>query len=125
MYSFYVPLHSKESLHTKQKKINALELEGSGSTDVNEKKHENETDTKEVFSNPNSEMEEIKTQLETDPEKFNDMKRMRMGAPVHESFLHPKIIKTDKLIFSKPKSKQTDILKTESSKKMKHKFQLY
>lgn len=117
MYSFYVPLHSKESLHTKQKKFNALELEGSGTTDIDEK-----LDEKDNNSNPDTEMEEIKTQLQTDPQKLNDIKRKRMGSPVHESFLHPKVIKTDKIIFAQPKSKPKKI---ENSKGTKHKFQFY
>ncbi len=52
-----------------------------------------------------------------------------MGSAIHESFLHPKIIKTDKIVFSKQKPVNNPTLETKSDKSalsfkpIKHKFQ--
>lgn len=113
LYSFYVPLYNKESTHMRQKKVNVLELEGSGSAEITQEE-------------PITETNEIKMQLQTDPETFNEMKRKRMGSPIHESFLHPKI-KTDKIVFEKPKKtkKSTntfEVVNEKSGKPVKHKF---
>jgi hypothetical protein len=117
LYSFYVPLHSKETLHMKQKKINILELEGSGSGQK----------AAEIEQNPEkNENEEIKAQLESDPETFNELKRKLMGPAVHESFLHPKVIKTDKLFFKETNPKKatgSGSFKSLTMKPVKHKFE--
>lgn len=61
------------------------------------------------------------------PLEYNEMKRKRMGSPVQQSFMHPKIIKTDKIqlqpSYSTVKKKTFNQPKPQSEKAIKHKFQ--
>ena len=117
LHSFYVPLYSTKNLHEKQKK-NALEnMEGSGVSQPEEILEESKE----------SENDDLK-----DPIELNLEQRKRLGPAIHESFLHPKLIKTDKIIFNKPKPLKSK-LKTEQKSKtdeinqkspIKHKFKL-
>ena len=102
LYSFYVPLYSNRNLHELRKKNSLENLEGSG---VNE-----ETNLDEKSFEPSE-------QLEKDPIEFNLEKRKRLGAAVQESFLHPKIIKTDKIFFAPPEKNEP---KTQSNLKIKN-----
>ena len=107
LYSFYVPLYNNRNLHQLQKK-NALEnLEGSGITE-------------EPQSTPNIEEEQFKK----DPLEFNLEKRKRMGSPIQDSFLHPKLIKTDKIFFKRPQNSERNETKEtlKDVKSVKHKF---
>ena len=56
--------------------------------------------------------------------EFNETKLKRLGPAIHESFLHPKLIKTNKIVFKKqfPK-KANEMIKTEfkPKKEIKHK----
>ena len=120
LYNFYVPLPANYNLHHIKKKVanvNVSEnLEGFG-------KVESDKTNDEQFSQ------------DEDPIEFNEIKRKRLGEPIQDSFLHPKLIKTNKITFesepSKPKklsekSKST-LTKTEPmkvEKVVKHKFQL-
>jgi hypothetical protein len=122
LYSFYVPLYSRSNLHTISKiepNVDALLQEGKG--DESEQKI----------------AESVNDVLDTDdnnlnPIEYNDRKRKLMGDAVQESFLHPKLIKTDKIVFSKakPQSKTQPVkssifLNTNQlpPKQIKHKFQ--
>jgi hypothetical protein len=109
LYSFYVPLYSNRNLHQLQKKNSLENLEGSGVAEE---------------SQSNTEQTEQEEELNKDPLEFNLEKRKRMGSPVQESFLHPKLIKTDKIIFKTPKKsekKDTKVIKDIKSD-VKHKF---
>ena len=128
LYSFYVPMYSNKNVHTLQKKVadtNAQSLEGFGNIaeTTEEPKDETIKDTK-------SESDEIESQLRSNPLEFNANKRKKLGEPIHESFLHPKLIKTDKLfINSRPESKKKPSSNASSSKTsnkpIKHKFEIY
>ena len=92
LYSFYVPLYSNCNSSTQiKKKVDIDNLEGSGN--VVENSNEDRT-------NFQQETEIDPQETELDPLEFNEIKRKRMGSPVQETFLHPKLIKTDKIIFS-------------------------
>ena len=111
LHSFYVPLYTTKNLHEKQK-TNAIEnLEGSG-------------DNSQIESNAeesNDNINEI-----NDPIEFNLEKRKRLGSAIQESFLHPKLIKTDKIIFKTPPVKSEPKVKVQlpkvNEKSLKHKF---
>jgi hypothetical protein len=125
LFSFYVPLHVK-SLHSQNKNepnVEAQLQEGSGNIDHEDaNKSENEIDSgSENLSEQN---------IDADPIEYNEMKRKKMGFAVHDSFLHPKFIKTDKILLASPTSSKTPVkkmktTKTESNatKTIKHKFQ--
>ena len=116
LFSFYVPLHSQNHLHTVTKKVNTVNLEGSGSDDI--KKDESEP-SKDDITEPS-------VSDDIDPMEFNETKRKRLGPAIQESFLHPKLIKTNKIVFKKPLSKKVnEVIKTElkPKKEIKHKFQ--
>jgi hypothetical protein len=117
LYSFYVPLHTRKNLHSIEKKIenvntdtaNLDSLEGGGIVeDIND------TETK---------------QLNEDPLTFNEKRKKRLGSPVHESFLHPKFVKTNHIYLpnsTTSKTKKRSEIDTKSgsgSKIIKHKFQ--
>ena len=107
LYSFYVPLYSNRNLHELEKKNSLENLEGSG-------------DIEETDSNILGE------QLNKDPVEFNLEKRKRMGSPVQESFLHPKLIKTDKIFFKTHKNTNSSERKPKldvfQKLNVKHKF---
>ena len=65
-------------------------MEGSGTVEDDEKTRITEAQNDES------------NQLEQDPIEFNAEKRKRLGAAIQESFLHPKLIKTDKIMLTKP-----------------------
>ena len=82
LFSFYVPLHSSANTHTIRKKVElplATNLEGFG----NQNTEEEQEDVEEI------------PEKDIDPLEYNNLKRKQMGAAVQESFLHPKVIKTD------------------------------
>ena len=115
LYSFYVPMYSRQNLHEKQKKIELENLEGSGVTESNEALELNETEN----------------ETSKDPIEFNLEKRKRLGEAIQESFQHPKLIKTDKIIFKKPQKTQKSEAKLQETsannfpqKVIKHKFKL-
>jgi hypothetical protein len=119
LHDFYVPLYSNRHLHEKHKKVNNLDnLEGSGVS-------ENETvDTNDQIM---KDQDNLVNDLKEDPVSFNLEKRKRLGDAIHESFLHPKLIKTDTLILKKPvKSETTKPQSTNHYPKsiVKHKFKL-
>ena len=121
LYNFYVPLPTNYNLHQINKKITNVSdnLEGFGKVDSDK-----------------TNVEEDSTIGEEDPIEFNEIKRKRLGEPIHESFLHPKLIKTDKIQFgdevpSKAKqltkksiSKNKKIEPLHVDKSVKHKFRL-
>jgi hypothetical protein len=118
LYSFYVPLYTQKNIHTIEKQIEVQDntnLEGSGeNSNFNEEKKNEETFSENA---PHS-----------NPIEFNDNKRKRMGSPIHESFLHPKFIKTDRILMKPVHEKTTknekhSDLSINESKKVKHKFQ--
>ena len=119
LHSFYVPLYTTKNLHEKQK-INTLEnLEGSGSIDTID------TSEKSEPSKESSELSNSNTDL--DPNEFNFEKRKRLGPAIQESFLHPKLIKTDKIFFKKdvksePIRKPKESMQNKVVKTVKHKF---
>ena len=125
LYSFYVPLHSKQSLHLVEKnepQVEPSNQEGGGNIEMDESSQE--IDNTEISED---------TEKVT-PEQFNEMRKKRLGSPIHASFLHPKMIKTDKIIFKLPNSVKSEkkpvsknpVLKTNNeSKPIKHKFQFY
>ena len=114
LYSFYVPLYTQKNIHAIEKKVeNVDNLEGNGQA---------------------STVTEVENELEANPIEFNDNKRKRLGSPVHESFLHPKMIKTDHIYLKQlPKTEVKKIEKTKTaepkvyheSKTVKHKFQFH
>ena len=112
LHSFYVPLYSRQNLHEKQKK-NALEnLEGSG-----------------IYqSEESAELKVAENEESNDPIEFNFEKRKRLGAAIQESFQHPKLIKTDKIIFKKPQKTELkseekfQVKNVQPQKVIKHKF---
>jgi hypothetical protein len=116
LYSFYVPLYSNPNLHSISKSepnVEALHQEGKGS-DL------------EQESQPMSQISENDDNL--NPIDYNEKKRKLMGAAIQDSFLHPKIIKTDKIVFVKDKKQSNSTPISLSSgesvpKKIKHKFQ--
>ena len=60
------------------------------------------------------------------PFDFNESKRKRLGSAIQDSFLHPKLIKTNKIIFQKTSEPKKMIGGAQTqSKKVKHKFQFY
>ena len=133
LYSFYVPLFSSHNLHSLTKNI-PENFEGSGNVNENEQ-GETKNDEKPIPNEQNAQEESesepsSSTKLEKqidDPIKYNEAKRKRLGAPIQESFLHPKLIKTNKIIFPKSKivSKSNLIPNTNTLKKkeVQHKFQ--
>ena len=118
LFSFYVPLHSQTHVHTVQKKVNSINLEGSGA--------DSNKDESEPSKDGESESLKDGTTDDIDPMEFNETKLKRLGPAIHESFLHPKLIKTNKIVFKKqfPK-KANEMIKTEfkPKKEIKHKFQ--
>jgi hypothetical protein len=126
LYSFYVPMYSNKNIHTLHKKAadtNAESLEGFGNVQVEENTENNESEN----IDQKDESDEINSQLQSNPLELNASKRKKLGAPVHEAFLHPKIIKTDKL-FIKPtqtvkQTKQTASTSKAPKKTIKHKFE--
>jgi hypothetical protein len=124
LYSFYVPLYSRSNLHTIKKhepNVEAVNQEGKG----------NETD--EDLKNENPTFSQNESDLQNDnnltPLDYNERKRKLMDLGVHESFLHPKLIKTDKIVFSKShvktdsKELNKNTEKKPNVKYLKHKFQ--
>ena len=65
-----------------------------------------------------------------DPISFNEKKRNLLGNEVHESFLHPKMFKTNTINLKNessnftPKKRKTETPKSSASVPKKHKFQL-
>jgi hypothetical protein len=128
LYSFYVPLHSNPNLHSISKNeadveplnVEPLNQEGKGEDSVSDIK----TNIPELQKD-----NEANDESYLNPIDFNERKRKLLGSAVHESFLHPKIIKTDKIVFSKqkPVNKTTSATKSDKSvpplKPIKHKFQ--
>ena len=114
LHEFYVPLYAQPNLHAKQKKEPLENLEGSGI-------EENKAETESVNEIEN---ENITDQMKQDPIEFNLEKRKRLGSAIHESFLHPKLIKTDTLSLKKSKSEKLTKPKATISPKepIKHKF---
>jgi len=124
LYSFYVPLYSNHSLHSISKKEPNVEpvdeQEGAGNIDMDITKPDLETEQKPKENNVD--------EFDLNPIEFNEKKRKLLGAAVHESFIHPKLIKTNKISFSKQNvtnEKQVDVRKTSVNEKnpVKHKFQ--
>jgi hypothetical protein len=125
LYSFYVPLYSNPNLHSISKheadvepmNVEPLNQEGKG--------EDSTLDNTPQLQNDN----ELKDESNLNPIDFNEKKRKLMGTAVHESFLHPKIIKTDKILFTKQKlvNKGSSGTKSDKSvlsfKPIKHKFQ--
>ena len=125
LHSFYVPLYTNKSLHEKQKTNTLENLEGSGSIEkANESTETPEStetvESKDLTNSANS------TSGEIDPNEFNFEKRKRLGPAIQESFLHPKLIKTDKILFKAPlKSERKFKPKaTNQNTTVKHKFKL-
>ena len=58
-----------------------------------------------------NESDEIERQLKSDPILYNSQKLKRLGPALQESFQHPKLIKTDKLILSPPDNKPPKVPK--------------
>ena len=113
LHDFYVPLYSNRHLHEIKKKVSLDNLEGSGAVE-NENDSMNETET------------ETDDQMKEDPEKFNLEKRKRLGPEIQESFLHPKLIKTDTFLLKKPVKSEANKTKvtTNNAVASKHKFKL-
>ena len=111
LHEFYVPLYAQPNLHAKQKKEPLENLEGSGN------------DEKAVENVDQITTEDISDQMKEDPIEFNLEKRKRLGSAIHDSFLHPKLIKTDLISLKKPnrgkKPKETVIT---PKAPVKHKF---
>ena len=65
-------------------------------------------------------------ELEEDPIAFNLEKRKRLGSAIQESFMHPKLIKTDTLILKRPVKSTTKKQTTNNYPKsiVKHKFKI-
>ena len=112
-----------------QKKVSVPKnFEGSGNRN---EQSEVGSDQKSLESQQNEETEPKKafsTKLENeidDPIKYNEAKRKRLGAPIQESFLHPKLIKTNKIIFhnTKTASKSNPNSTALKKKEVQHKFQ--
>ena len=121
LHDFYVPLYSNRHLHEIKKKVSLDNLEGSGAVE-NENDSMNETET------------ETDDQMKEDPEKFNLENGKRLGPEIQDSFLHPKLIKTNKIVFeTATKAKQSKSLPKDAKLNMsnsfvkspKHKFQFY
>ena len=111
LHDFYVPLYSNRHLHEIKKKVSLDNLEGSGAL-------ENVNDTIDETS---------EEQMKEDPEKFNLEKRKRLGPEIQESFLHPKLIKTDTIVLKKPdksETKKTKVVNNYPTVGLKHKFKL-
>jgi hypothetical protein len=101
LYSFYVPLHSQRNLFSLQKKVESTSaelLEGFGSVDVSEKDSDIELNEKESIDK-DKHSDEIESQMKADPIEYNEKKQKRLGFAIQETFLHPKLIKTDTLFF--------------------------
>ena len=113
LHSFYVPLYTTKNIHEKQKSSQLENLEGSGSA-------ENANETTESSDNDSINP----TSTEIDPNEFNNEKRKRLGPAIQESFLHPKLIKTDKILFKKPLKSELKFKTKETVQKpsVKHKF---
>jgi len=124
LYSFYVPLYSKSHLHEIHKnKPNveeahlSLNQEGKGQ----EEKIQTALETPE-----NSETKNEDDEL--NPIEFNERKRKQLGSAIQESFLHPKVIKTDTILLQKPKKQTKSVSENQDNNKLKplkHKFQFY
>jgi hypothetical protein len=127
LYSFYVPLYSNRSLHSISKNepnvepnVEAIDQEGTGNDlDVGE--------TKTEQLNKEEKSDENLDDIDLNPIEFNERKRKLLGPAVHESFIHPKLIKTNKIIFPQTnKSNQKNTTKeipVSETKHVKHKFQ--
>lgn len=130
LYSFYVPMYSRPNLHSISKSeanvetnVELFEQEGKG-----ENSSLDSTNLEQVQSQIND--ADFKADSDLNPTDFNERKRKMLGSAVQDSFLHPKIIKTDKIIFSNQRvvnnvnSNKTKMQKSvETSKPIKHKFQ--
>lgn len=118
LYNFYVPLHSKSSIHLINKKIDDVGLI-----------------RQEHLSKPEDTQIGLGTVEESDstedPVKYNDIKKAKLGEVIQANFLHPKPVVTG--IFDPQnkttKSKADTKIKTSSSKKdfkgkIKHSFHI-
>ena len=123
LYSFCVPTYTNKNLH-ELKKQSLLEthenLEGSGASALPNLSNEENPET--------NEQKLIASQISMDPNKLNELNRKRMGSGIHEAFLYPKMIKTDKLILKppskqEPKEHRVKIPNLANKKSIKHKFQ--
>ena len=126
LYSFYVPLYAQKSLYSVQKKqesTSAETLEGFGNV-VDEKQNKNESTNEKL-----NESDEIAEQLKSDPILYNSQKLKRLGPALQESFQHPKLIKTDKILLSqsefKPKVPKYKTDKNVPKKTIQHKFNVF
>jgi len=128
LYSFYVPLYSNPNLHSISKHEADVEPMNTEPLNQEGKGEDLALDIKTnapQLQNDN----EAKDEGYLNPIDFNEKKRKLMGSAIHESFLHPKIIKTDKIVFSKQKPVNNPTLETKSDKSalsfkpIKHKFQ--
>ena len=118
LHDFYVPLYSNHNLHEIRKKASLDNLEGSGVSE------NDATDSNDQIT-PNK--DNLIDQIKQDPVEFNLEKRKRLGSAIQESFLHPKLIKTDTLILKRPMKSDTkkQTTKNELPKSIvKHKFKL-
>jgi hypothetical protein len=122
LYSFYVPMYSRPNLHSVSKNIpnvEPIEQEGKGETETDiEPSSENDTVTESINSDNEGDL---------NPIEYNERKRKLMGSAVQDTFLHPKMIKTNTIVLSKTtvkNEKKTKLLKDASEKHVpKHKFQ--
>lgn len=135
--SVIMPLHNAFDL-TKIEKQNDFEIELEQSGAGNEIDSE---DSAEITSETNGEKDmglENKSEVEESELNLNERKRKQLDPSIYESFMHPKMFKTHKIVLdeksnvkkSKTVSKQqksptSTIIQNDTVKKIKHKFNVY
>lgn len=117
IHNFMVPLHVQDNLHNIKKQITEIsELEGNLTTE------ELKTNLKDQIGTGDDDNDNdiIQKQINSDPETFNERKRMLLGDSVYQSFLQPKKLKIGEIKLDSPiKAKTTS---NKPQKELKHKF---
>ena len=91
-------------------------LEGFGSVETTDKNNESQ------IRETKSESDEIESQMNEDPIEFNAKQQKRLGGAIQDSFLHPKVIKTDRVVLQKEEPIAKTITKNVPPKSINHKF---
>ena len=102
LYSFYTPLYSQPDVFTIKKKSLLEENDQVGGGDSLELNNEEESSNEGPTTNNTDLLQQLKTSKllsnSEDPENFNEKKRkMIANNNIHNSFLHPKFVKTNSI----------------------------
>lgn len=138
--SVIMPLHNAQDF-TKIAKKNDLQIEQTGggneSIDISEEKNIEPESEKAPHIEEDTNLDtEKKNELEDSELILNERKRKQLDPSIYESFMHPKMFKTNKITIqntsvkkaskdTKKKDLSVNVMKNDTVKKVKHKFNLY